>query len=103
MDQHLTKEKPMPTHYRLNADGNLIYSPTGNLRTRTRTRTLTPTYWWNKTAQRWMATCKFYGQPFTIGRFTNISAAIKAGREFEKEHPNRELNRGPRARKQKAG
>jgi len=86
----------MPTHYKLNADGNLIYSPTGTL------RTITPTYWWNKTAQRWMATCKFYGQPFTIGRFTNISAAIKAGREFEKEHPNRELKRGPRARQPKA-
>jgi hypothetical protein len=33
-----------------------------------------------------MATCKFYGQPFTIGRFTDINAAIKAGREFEKGH-----------------
>jgi hypothetical protein len=87
----------MPTHYTLNADGKLTYHPTGTL------RTVTPTYWWHKTAQCWMATCKFYGQPFTIGRFTDINAAIKAGREFEKEHPNRELNRGPRARKQKAG
>jgi len=82
----------MPTHYKLNADGNLIYSPTGTL------RTLTPTYWWHKRSQCWMATCKFYGQPFTIGRFTDINAAVKAGREFEKEHPNRELKRGPRAK-----